>query len=217
LDEIGLLARYVEIRIFGGRDYEGAYNDVKSALKKKGHSKWQKEIPSSLRTFYTLKGTKTRPVYKGDNQKLYKLLKRLSSYASGSHLRIEPLSDLDKLSSEELKVLIISLILNEEERAYYKNIPQNSLKQRAWLSRWYTLITDRLKLDYRANLEEKIKKVIEGRSLSIPFLEDRLINSGFRFVSISERKELFKADNELKNLIKRRKYSKLTEYFINKW
>nr|MCK4929969.1 hypothetical protein [Nanoarchaeota archaeon] len=221
VDEIALLARYFQITSFAGRDYESAYKEVKYALGDITSSKWQQEVPSSLRILYAIKGTRAHIIYqpknKEDSQRLRELFNRLSSYAFGSNLTTKDILDLDRLSSQEIKAFLISLILSEEDGAYYKNLPQTPSEQRAWLSRWYTLITDRLKLDYKPNLEQEIKKAVERRSLSIPFLEDRLINSGFKLLSISERKELFKVDNELKSLIKKGNYPELTDYFFKKW
>ncbi|MGB3113001.1 MAG: hypothetical protein WBC00_00065, partial [Candidatus Omnitrophota bacterium] len=221
-DEIALMARYLQISNFSIKDYESIYESVKSSLQKKKPEKWQEEIPSSLRTLFSLKGTKPQTAYrpKDENEmkSLGELMNRLSSYASGSGLSMEDVLEMDlSKQKEEIKPVIVRSALSEDERVYFQSIPEKAPERRAWLSRWYTLMADTLKLDQRAVLERKIEELIKRRSAEPGSLDDMLNKAGIRLVDISRMDKVFKVDPDLRKIISEGEYSKLEEYFLRKW
>ncbi len=218
LDELAILAKYMQISNFSGKDYISTYEKVKNTLSEKKPEKWQKELPLSLRSLYALKGGSTvisyQPDADEDRVKLDELLKGLSSSAGTSDLSLKDIFNTKKMPTPaQLKSLVVSLIISD--RTYFQNIPQGAAERRSFLSRWHNLLADTMIQDFKPILKKRLEEEVEGKYLDIAAAEAILESFGFRFVNISSANKLFKVDPEFEMIANDKE--KMKDYFLRKW
>ncbi|MCP4612817.1 MAG: hypothetical protein GY845_29330 [Planctomycetes bacterium] len=218
-DEIAILGRCVHVSNYTGKDYVGEYKRIKSALEDMPPSRWRKEVPSELRGLYSFKGSKSVVTYFGDRQELQKLIGEngLPSYVTTTNLTIEDIITYPNCSDKEIKRFILGAVLGEEGKEFFAAIPHGDVEQRDWLSGWYTLIEDDIKQEYKNILAQMIYQALQRLGMGISDVEAMLVRSGFQLVSVADKEKLFKVDKDIKDLVKKSKYAKLSEYFIEKW